>query len=213
MTLTPEQVRLIAFSDEVWAMGGGHTTDYITCKTDGSDRFDADNVTHKYRKRPAWMFSGVILDGKKGPCLFWEDYMMNINSQNYCTYFMPLIEDLFSSHPLRQNLIFQQDNASSHRSKYTTEWLRRHRIPCLKWPPYSPDLNLIEHVWSWMKNYIQKHYIRTHYDAAKISKEQLRPIILEAWNAVPEDFIEKLYESWWRRCKAVIDARGGPTKY
>jgi hypothetical protein len=42
---------------------------------------------------------------------------------------------------------------------------------------------------------------------------QLRKIILQAWDAVLEDYIQGLYDSWWRRCQAIIDARGGPTKY
>ena len=91
--------------------------------------------------------------------------------------------------------------------------LRLRRIPYIKWPRYSPDLNLIEHVWNWMKNWIQKHYYMAYYDAAKVPKEQLKRIIWEAWEAVPNDYINTLYESWWRRCQAVIDANGGPTKY
>jgi hypothetical protein len=29
-------------------------------------------VRHKYSKLPAWMFWASIVDGKKGPSLFWE---------------------------------------------------------------------------------------------------------------------------------------------
>src|SRR6266536_2925714 len=106
-----------------------------------------------------------------------------------------------------------QDNASSHRSRLTKRNLRRRRIPNIQFPRYSPDLNLIEHVWNWMKNWIQEHYYQAYYDASKIPISQLRQIILEAWNTVPDSYIETLYMSWRRRCQAVIDARGGPTKY
>lgn len=51
------------------------------------------------------------------------------------------------------------------------------------------------------------------YNVAKIPLEQLKRIIWEAWNACPEEYICTLYDSWWRRCQAVIDANGGPTKY
>ncbi|KAF4627794.1 hypothetical protein G7Y89_g10359 [Cudoniella acicularis] len=50
------------------------------------------------------------------------------------------------------------------------------------------------------------------YNPSSISFAQLRVIIIEAWNAVPEDYIVTLYDSWWNRCQAVIDAHGGPTK-
>ena len=64
-----------------------------------------------------------------------------------------------------------------------------------------------------MKNYIQSHYYTAYYDASKVPLEQLRRIIREAWDAVPNEYIDTLYESWWNRCRAVIKARGGLTKY
>jgi hypothetical protein len=64
-----------------------------------------------------------------------------------------------------------------------------------------------------MKNWIQEHYWQIRYDPSKISLLQLRQIIWEAWQAVPESYIEALTESWWDRCKAVIEANGGPTRY
>ena len=110
-------------------------------------------------------------------------------------------------------LVWMQDNASCHRSKATYANLDRRGIRYIKFPRYSPDLNLIEHVWNWMKNWIQAHYYAAYYDAAKIPLRELRRIIWEAWEAVPEDYIMRLYNSWYRRYQAVIDARGGPTKY
>jgi len=64
-----------------------------------------------------------------------------------------------------------------------------------------------------MKNYIQNHYWQARYNAVKVPLEDLRAIILEAWEAVPDDYIQSLVDSWWDRCRAVIEAQGGPTKY
>lgn len=58
------------FSDEVWAFGGAHTQSYVSCKVDGSDRYQAECLQHKYSKRPTWMFHGTIAMGKKGPAVF-----------------------------------------------------------------------------------------------------------------------------------------------
>ena len=95
----------------------------------------------------------------------------------------------------------------------TQDNLYRRNLPILNWPPYSPDLNLIEYIWSWMRRYIQDHYFQVYYDAKKISLEELRRIIQEAWDTIADSYIETLFESWYRRCQAVIDAQGGPTKY
>jgi DDE superfamily endonuclease len=158
------------------------------------------------------MFHGTIIMGGKGPATFWEKDWGSMNSEKYDAIILNNIE-IFLQVNLNQGFIWMQDNASCHRSKFTQESIRRRRIPWIKWPRYSPDLNLIEHVWNWMKNWIQEHYWQAYYDAAKVTLEELRRIIWEAWEAVPQAYIESLYNSWWKRCQAVIDARGGPTKY
>jgi len=70
ITWTPERLRQQIFSDEVWAHGGAHTQQYVSCKLDNSDRFDASTVQHKYSKLPSWMFCGSIVNGRKGPSVF-----------------------------------------------------------------------------------------------------------------------------------------------
>jgi hypothetical protein len=205
-----EQLYNQAFSDEVWAMGSAHTTSYVTVLQDYSEDYDPDNLQHKYSKAPAWMFWGSIINGRKGPCRFWEKEWGNIDSGKYNEYILGLIEDLFYGHP---EYIFQHDNAPSHKSYETRDNLCRRGITCIVWPPYSPDLNIIEHVWNWMKDWIQRQYWRIRYNARKIPLHVLRTIIQQAWDAVPDDYIRTLYDSWYRRCQAVIDANGGPTKY
>lgn len=197
------------FSDEVWAMGGAHTVSYITVKEDGTDRYLPETVTHKYSKAPAWMFHGTIVNGHKGPAIFWEKEWGNMKSSTYDTYILARIQLWMQG----TDWVWMQDGASSHRSKETQRNLIRRAIRSIQWPRYSPDLNLIEHVWNWMKNYIQEHYWQAKYDVAKVPLDQLKAIIWEAWNAVPDSYIDSLYQSWWRRCQAVIDAKGGPTKY
>lgn len=47
----------------------------------------------------------------------------------------------------------------------------------------------------------------------KFTHDQLKAIVWEAWETIPSDFIENLVNGWWDRCKAIIDAEGGPTRY
>jgi hypothetical protein len=51
-----------------------------------------------------------------------------------------------------------------------------------------------------MKRYIQRRYYIVYYDASKISLVRLKQIIWEAWEAVPNEYIDTLYESLWERC-------------
>jgi hypothetical protein len=46
----------------------------------------------------------------------------------------------------RPGHIFVQDNAPIHKSGATQEFLESHGIWTWEWPPFSPDLNPIEHI-------------------------------------------------------------------
>jgi hypothetical protein len=39
-----------------------------------------------------------------------------------------------------------QDNVLVHKTKAVLEWFLDSRIPLIDWPPYSPDMNLIENI-------------------------------------------------------------------
>jgi len=43
--------------------------------------------------------------------------------------------------------IFIQDNAPIHTAYKVRDWFIEHGITKLDWPPYSLDLNPIEHIW------------------------------------------------------------------
>jgi hypothetical protein len=64
------------------------------------------------------------------------------------------IEQSCRAHSLN-DYIFWQDNGLAHRSYETKLNLLLRQIPYIKVAPYSPDLNLIEHIRNWTKNWIQ----------------------------------------------------------
>ena len=86
------------FTDEVWAMGGAHTTSYVTVLEDGSDRYLLENLQHKYSKAPTWMFHAGIVDGKKGPAVFWDAEWGTINSERYDEHVLEGIQRFFQEH-------------------------------------------------------------------------------------------------------------------
>lgn len=67
------------------------------------------------------------------------------------------------------------DNASFHKSKKVRELIEEVGCHLLYLPPYSPDLNPIEHAWANFKNYLRK--IINNF-------EDFRDAISEAWMQV-----------------------------
>lgn len=67
----------------------------------------------------------------------------NVDSVMYCKVLeqaiLPFIADKYGAED--GNVIFQQDGAPSHTSKYASEWLMDASINTMVWLACSPDLN------------------------------------------------------------------------
>ncbi|GFT24305.1 transposable element Tc1 transposase [Trichonephila clavipes] len=85
------------------------------------------------------------------------------------------------------------------------EWLLYHCRYQLNTLPQSPDLNVIENLWSHLERDVQKHQIT--------SKEQLKSVLQEEWLNIAPEITRHLVESMPRRLEAVISAKGYATKY
>lgn len=51
-----------------------------------------------------------------------------------------------------------QDNAAVHTAAVVTKHPRDEGIESIAWPPYSPDLNTIESIWSAITIFIYSRY-------------------------------------------------------
>src|SRR5229473_485998 len=110
-----------------------------------------------------------------------------------------LVPSIEESGIFEEEAIFQQDNEPKHTSKKAKKWMGDHNISLLDWPPQSPDLNAIEHLWKHMKSELTKYLTQPKGD-------------WEIWESVAE-VCQNLIESMPRRIQAVIKAKGGYTKY
>jgi hypothetical protein len=84
----------------------------------------------------------------------------------------------------------------------------------LEYPPYSPDLNPIKHVWKAMKAILHRDFPDLHLlknNAANIAI--VEDALKVAWERVPQTLIDSLIDSMPRRLEAVVRARGWYTRY
>ncbi|UYV64657.1 K02A2.6-like, partial [Cordylochernes scorpioides] len=95
------------------------------------------------------------------------------------------------------NALYQQDNARPHTARISQQALQD--VQMLPWPPYSPDLSPIEHVWDIIGR-------RLHALPQPRSEDELWQMVEREWRAIPQDAIRALIDSLPRRvaaCNAV----------
>ena len=84
----------------------------------------------------------------------------------------------------------------------------------MDWPPYSPDLNPIENLWSVLKQAIYERYPELEHAIASVQTlERLIEAAMEVWEVVEQRVHYNLSDSMPRRVAAVIIAEGWYTKY
>lgn len=129
-----------------------------------------------------------------------------MNAENYKNVLQiafPHLQNLFGN----LNWHFQHDNAPIHTARTVKSWIQSQEVEILEWPPYSPDLNIIENVWGWLA--------RKVYESGKQYKTKYELIegIKEAWSTISLNYINQLYQSIPCRVFEVISKNGGSTHY
>jgi DDE superfamily endonuclease len=110
--------------------------------------------------------------------------------------------------------IFMQDNASIHTAQKVTQRFDDEGILVLDWPPYSPDMSPIEHMWARMKGWIIQHYPElSKLGKSQAAYDQLARVMEEIWGAVDQEYIDSLIRVMPRRVAALHLAKGWHTKY
>ena len=103
-----------------------------------------------------------------------------------------------------------QDNAPIHTAKKVKKWFEDTSIVITDWPPYSPDLNPIEHLWYKLKQVVNE--IRPDINTAGGGEEEVKRKLFEAleeaWSVIDIELMKGLIKSMERRIKACIDAEG-----
>ena len=118
---------------------------------------------------------------------------------------LPQVRDWF---PNGESFVFMmQDGSPCHTARSVKAFLHEQNIPLLSWPGNSPDMTPIENVWELVKREMAKDMIT--------SKQHLIAKLIEVWNhnSKLQETVQECINSMPRHIKALIDAKGGTTKY
>jgi hypothetical protein len=89
-------------------------------------------------------------------------------------------------------------------------WFEEHEgeeLQQLPWPAQSPDLNIIEPLWSVLETRVRNRF------PPPTSLKQSEYILQEEWYKILLETAQNLFESIPRRTAAVLKEKGGPAPY
>jgi transposase len=154
------------------------------------------------------VWGGIGLNVKLGPVIFQNLGPGRGNGVTAARYIdqvlRPHVVPHFTSH---QNMTNQQDNAHAHTARATRDFLQQNNINVMNWPALSPDLNSIEHLWDEIQRRLNEE------QPSPTTAAELSVAFQRVWALIPIAFINRLVNSMYRRCAAVINAGGGHTRY
>ena len=79
----------------------------------------------------------------------------------------------------QHQMTFQHDNARPHVARVCQDFLANNNIVPLDWPPYSPDLSPVEHLWDELDRRVRRRRNTPN------TLGQLRTALLEEWENIP----------------------------
>jgi transposase len=172
------------------------------------ERYDEKCLAPTFKSgRQSLMIWGCMAHGRLGPLIripkdekTGKDYVRLVLSGPLWDFYTELYEE-------RGVVAVMEDGAPVHRSAVAKRFRTSHQLEVLPHPAQSPDVNPIEHVWKRLKTKINERPVQPK------NIEELWVAIQEEWEKVDVEFINTLVKSMPDRVQAVLQAKGGSTKY
>ncbi|CAH1988070.1 unnamed protein product [Acanthoscelides obtectus] len=194
-SLWEQEWNSIVFSDESRFCLGMHDSRARVRRRRGERRNPQFFVERHVHHTVGVMVWGAIAYGSKSPLIFIRG---NMNAQRYILevlepHLLPYLDTLTDP-------TFQQDNARPHVARVTIDFFQHNDVTLLPWPPRSPDLSPIEHVWDMMGRRL-------------LNLQPLREELVVAWNEIPQEDIDQLIRSMPRCVGECVAHQGASTHY
>lgn len=204
-TWTVEEWKKVIWSDETaFLIVNGQGREY--CFTKNGDVLEDAQIqpTKKYGGGKVMVWSCITYEGVGFSCRIDG----NLDGELYTDILRDELMKTIKYYQMDQGeVIFQQDNDPKHTSRVAKDALEDLDLNVMDWPSQSPDLNPIEHMWNHLKTELR-------------SKSKIFATADDLWDGIQEvmknenkEMCQKLISSMSSRVQAVINAKGGYTKY
>ena len=214
--------RKVLWSDECSVAKDSDTREvWVFRRQNKHEKYLPQNIRGKSKSgNLSQMMWATFVSDKLGPIVFFQG---NVNSQAYISMLEQNLLPFLNA--LRQDditdLVFQQDNAPAHTSKKTKAFLEaasqqpEHGFTIMDWPPNSPDMNPIEHLWAHIKLELHKRYPDTMLlqGSPDHIRKVLRQRLMEVWWEIVPGVLNRLVESMPQRVLDLIHAHGWYTDW
>lgn len=178
----------------------------------------ADGRKRIYRRRGERNSANCLLQADQfggGSIMIWAGISMhtktqivsiqgNMNARRYQT---DIVQPVLIPHiAANRGMQLVQDNAPCHVARTTLTMLHVNNIRVIPFPAKSPDLNPIEHVWDVLKQKVRAH-------PQQLNVRELERDVNRVWRNIRQQYLHRYIVSMRSRCRAVIAADGGHTRY
>ena len=168
----------VIFSDESQIVLGTNNRVYVWRKND--EKYNLHRICSRSERKISLMIWRCICCDGVGTLTAVEG---NINSAKYQTTTGHTCTFLTEG----KEYLFMDENAPVHRTHTVENYKDLNVVTSMEWPAQSPDLNIIENIWLYMKRELQKSAV----DIA--TKNDLLREIQSVWRNIELDYIRNLY--------------------
>ncbi len=213
---------MIVWSDECSVeRGRGQRSDWVF-RTPAQKWYPEMVQTYDCKKNMKVMVWGAFWDNGRSDCYImdrdFDSKKHGYSAKSYIDVLNARVAHIFATFEEEGDYgyEFMQDNASIHTAHVVRAWFNQKMITLvMNWPPFSPDLNPIEHIWWHLKIALFEMFPEVAADRSQSEEARavLERCIQEAWDSLPKKLFDPLYQSMPDRIEACIAAGGWHTKY
>lgn len=181
----------VVFSDEHWVSTNDHSSrrQWVTHRSQLVPR--ERKRLHNIPRAQVWACVGT---NYKSPIVIFPGNV-RLNNESYKRKCLRLVL------PSIQGQTFQQDGARPHVHSSIKPYIEHRGVSLMEdWPPYSPDLNIIEEVWPLLNERISAQKPKTLDD--------LQRAIVTGWNSISQTTINKFVGSFRTKLERCVKSGG-----